>query len=124
MEKNQVVPDHSGKTDSTPQERRAWLRAWAEQNPRGTIDAAKKALRAQFGVGVGTEAVASIIREVQTELLERGKASAEPETIHHTSISGIPSSIPAVLFEIVALMRRGGIRRVEILPTGSVLFGT
>lgn len=98
--------------DSTSQERRAWLKDWVSGNPRATIEQAKSALKQEFGIGLGTELVATILRETQEELLRRaGALPSEPATLS-------PS-----IRDLVTQMKAAGIRRIEILEDGvDVLF--
>ncbi len=113
--------DHVVSSASSAQERRDWLRSWVRENPRATIELAKKALKDQFGLAVGTEVVANILRETQEELLQRGKEAA------HVISAGVAAVVetPALILDIVNRMKAAGIRRIEILPTGyDVLFGT
>jgi hypothetical protein len=65
---------------STPDERAKWFTEWASKNPTATVKKGREALREEFGATMGTETLASILREAKQQA-----GIGQPKT--HTGLS-------------------------------------
>lgn len=113
-------------------EKRKWLNDWALENGgQATIKEAKEALQKQFGEALGTSYIAQTLKDARQLLLEeRRRQRHEAATVavpENLTVAAVPSptaqpSLRETIRSIASLMRVSGIRKLEILPDGTVNF--
>lgn len=67
----------SPSTSSTPEQRAEWFRKWAAEHPTSTVKQGREALREHFGATMGTESLATILRNAK-----RAAGIGQPSPLH------------------------------------------
>jgi hypothetical protein len=87
--------------------RRSFLVAWARENPKATVQQAREAVRANFGVSVASQTI--------VEALRAARAAATIEAWQE-QVDGQPWGKPLFphVADLVQTMRARGLRRIEV----------
>jgi hypothetical protein len=113
-----VLAGASAEAKATKVDRLKFLEAWSLENPLATIEAARAAVRAQFGISLGTK--------VLSDTLRHAKATWEAQRREIQSHQHGSEPIQVQVAAWAEGMRKSGIRLIEILPNGGLrleLFG-
>lgn len=105
-------------------EKREFLREWALQKAGGdsahlpVIREARAALLERFGVGLGTDIVTKILRDLRTELNRTG-TRRPPGTVSPITNVG-PADHLATINHLVEVMLQSGVERLTITADGEI----
>lgn len=122
----------SAEARETKIDRLRFLEAWAMDNPLATNEAAREAVRARFGLGLGSSVISRTMRAARHawEAQRRAAARAQvPMTPPPLPTRPAPEedneaepTLQTQILDWARGMRGSGVRLIEIMPDGRVRF--
>lgn len=108
------VAGASAQARATKVDRLKFLEAWALDNPLQTIEAAREAVRARFGISLGTKTLSDTLRSAKALWEAKRRESQEPAPL----LPGTGDPIQVQVATWALGMRKAGVRLIELMPDG------
>jgi hypothetical protein len=109
------VAGASAQARATKVDRLKFLEAWALDNPLQTIEAAREAVRARFGISLGTKTLSDTLRNAKALWEAKRRESQELPPL------AVPAGTDPIQVQVHAWaqgMRKAGVRLIELMPDG------
>jgi hypothetical protein len=112
----------SAESRATKIDRVQYLEAWVNENPLATIDEAREAVKAKFGISVGNKLISDALRDAKQRWEQQRRAAREAQPVQPVIVpAAVTNPLPPVqsaVKTIVEMMMANGIRAIEILADG------
>lgn len=100
---------------STTEDRRLYLQKWVTENPRATVAQARRVVLDEFGISLGTEYIAQVVRAAKRVHDEDRRRQ------RHREQGGIVPDEGPILFEgepdlaaLARVLKQAGVRSLEV----------
>lgn len=122
-----MAAPNSEEARSTKPARVSFLETWALDHPNGTIEEARQAIKARFGMAIGTREISDVMK--MTKALHDGKQvkqTREPKQIleQPRQVVGSPSHHDSFLHDQIlewsVVMKAHGVKAIEVMSDGRI----